>query len=117
MVGGFRAALRRPTPGRALGVGLDGEDVVVRYTWTGDATLDGQVTIADLGVLAANWQGTERRWSEGDFNYDGTVNIADLEFSRPTGPPNKLGCTDRPAAEVRAKNDSHFKRCQVPIWR
>jgi autotransporter-associated beta strand protein len=63
---------------RSLGIGQDGSDVVVKYTYSGDATLDGAVTIADLGVLAANWQGSGKYWFEGDFNYDGDVNIADL---------------------------------------
>jgi T5SS/PEP-CTERM-associated repeat protein len=63
----------------ALGVGLaDGGGVRVQFTYAGDATLDGSVTIADLGVLAANWQQADRYWLHGDFNYDGAVNIADL---------------------------------------
>jgi hypothetical protein len=44
----------------------------------GDANLDGMVNIADLGILAANWQQSDRPWSQGDFNGDGLVNIADL---------------------------------------
>jgi hypothetical protein len=44
----------------------------------GDANADGRVDIADLGVLAANWQASDRRWMHGDFNYDGKVDIADL---------------------------------------
>jgi hypothetical protein len=63
---------------RSLGIGMDGSDVRVAFTYSGDATLDGSVTIADLGVLAANWQGADKYWFEGDFNYDGSVNIADL---------------------------------------
>jgi thermolabile hemolysin len=43
----------------------------------GDANLDGMVNIADLGILAGNWQGTGD-WLSGDFNGDGVVNIADL---------------------------------------
>jgi hypothetical protein len=57
----------------------DAESLSVRASALGgDANLDGQVTIADLGVLAANWQQEDRYWFHGDFNYDGTVNIADL---------------------------------------
>jgi uncharacterized membrane protein len=44
----------------------------------GDANRDGVVNIADLGILAANWQQQGRFWDDGDFNRDGTVNIADL---------------------------------------
>jgi hypothetical protein len=53
-------------------------DILVKYTWYGDANLDGQVTIADLGLLAGNWQQTPRYWHHGDYNYDTLVDIADL---------------------------------------
>jgi hypothetical protein len=43
----------------------------------GDANGDGRVDIADLGILAANWQ-QAGFWSTGDFNGDAVVNIADL---------------------------------------
>jgi hypothetical protein len=61
-----------------MGEPVDATSVLIRYTYGGDATLSGTVTIADLGILAANWQGTEKGWAQGDFNYDGSVNIADL---------------------------------------
>ena len=34
--------------------------------------------VADLGILATNWQQTGRTFGEGDFNYDGSVDVADL---------------------------------------
>jgi hypothetical protein len=45
----------------------------------GDANGDGVVNIADLGVLAANWQQpVDGGHAQADFNGDGVVNIADL---------------------------------------
>jgi T5SS/PEP-CTERM-associated repeat protein len=44
----------------------------------GDANLDGTVTIADLGILAANWQQTDVTWLQADFTGDAAVTIADL---------------------------------------
>jgi autotransporter-associated beta strand protein len=75
---GINSSIAAVEAGRALGIRQDGSDVEVAFTWAGDATLDGAVTIADLGILAANWQQGNRYWFHGDFNYDGEVNIADL---------------------------------------
>ncbi len=50
---------------------------IVKYTYYGDANLDGQVDISDLGRLATNWQ-TSAVWSQGDFDYSGFVDISDL---------------------------------------
>ncbi len=43
----------------------------------GDANGDGIVNDADAVILAANWQGSGKIWSQGDFNNDGTVDAAD----------------------------------------
>ena len=53
-------------------------DVLVKYTYSGDANLDGQVDIGDLGLLAGAWQQSGTDWFHGDFTYDGAVNIGDL---------------------------------------
>ncbi len=66
-----------------LGIGsfdsipVDGTTVVIKYTYAGDATLDGQVDISDLGRLATAWQ-TSSLWTGGDFDYSGFVDISDL---------------------------------------
>jgi hypothetical protein len=65
-------------PASFAGQSVDSTSILVRHTLLGDATLDGNVDVADLGKLATNWQQTQRRWSQGDFNYDGTVDVADL---------------------------------------
>jgi hypothetical protein len=44
----------------------------------GDANLDGKVDVADLGVLAGNWQATGATWQVGDFDNSGTVDVGDL---------------------------------------
>jgi len=44
----------------------------------GDANWDGGVNVGDLGVLAANYGGTNKKWQDGDFNADGIVNVGDL---------------------------------------
>lgn len=44
----------------------------------GDANMDGQVNVGDLGILASNWNGTGKTWLQADYNYDGVVNVGDL---------------------------------------
>jgi ELWxxDGT repeat protein len=58
--------------------GLTASDVFVKYTYYGDANLDGQVDIGDLGLLAGAWQQSGTDWFHGDFTYNGTVDIGDL---------------------------------------
>jgi hypothetical protein len=59
--------------------GLTADDVLVKYTYAGDANLDGQVDIGDLGLLSGAWQQPAgKTWFDGDFNYDGAVDIGDL---------------------------------------
>jgi hypothetical protein len=59
------------------GQAVDPTSVVVKFTFAGDANLDGQVDVTDLGVLATHWQSTSL-WTGGDFNYDGFVDVSDL---------------------------------------
>jgi hypothetical protein len=56
---------------------VDASSILFKHTYFGDVNLDGQVDVADLGVLATNWQ-TSQPWSGGDFDYNGTVNVNDL---------------------------------------
>jgi hypothetical protein len=59
------------------GQSVDNTSVLIKYTYAGDANLDGQVDVTDLGALATNWQ-TSNVWTGGDFNYDGFVDVSDL---------------------------------------
>jgi hypothetical protein len=59
------------------GVLVDNSAILIKYTWIGDANLDGQVDVTDLGRLATHWQ-SAGDWSGGDFNYDGLVDVSDL---------------------------------------
>jgi hypothetical protein len=65
------------TPSRPYAGAID-ELMVGAPQIPGDANLDGVVNIADLGILAANWQQTGVNWFGGDFNQDLRVDIADL---------------------------------------
>jgi hypothetical protein len=59
------------------GQSVDATSVLVKYTYYGDADLNGKVDVNDLGILATHWQ-QPGPWSWGDFDYSGVVNVADL---------------------------------------
>jgi fibronectin-binding autotransporter adhesin len=68
-----------------LGVGsFDGQpvssQVLVKYTWSGDANLDGSVSLLDLNALATNFGAPTAQWDQGDFNYNGSVGIDDFNL-------------------------------------
>jgi hypothetical protein len=61
---------------------FDGEtvatnDVLVKYTYYGDAALSGTVNSADYTLVDNGYLGKLTGWSNGDFNYDGVVNGSD----------------------------------------
>jgi hypothetical protein len=60
------------------GVSIDGGDVVVMYTYAGDANLDGVIDGGDYGVIDnfAQIPGASG-YVNGDFNYDGAINGGD----------------------------------------
>jgi autotransporter-associated beta strand protein len=66
--------------GTFLGQEVDATSILIRYTRSGDANLNGAVNFEDLVALAQNYNTAtgEAFWTQGDFNYDGNVNFADL---------------------------------------
>jgi len=60
------------------GLPVNGSDVLVRYTYSGDADLDGVVGTSDFTALSTNFNAQNSVWAAGDFNYDGKVNALDF---------------------------------------
>ena len=59
------------------GFQVDSSSVLVKYTWNGDANLDGRVTFDDYVRIDTGFNTHLTAWSNGDFNYDGVVNFDD----------------------------------------
>jgi hypothetical protein len=73
---GDNAVLNRST---FSGQSVDSTSILVKYTYAGDANLDGVVDSSDLAALAMAWQ-QAAFWTSGDFNYDHVVNVDDLDL-------------------------------------
>lgn|GEM_PF-2050235 len=64
------------------GVNLPTKDqLLVQFTYNGDANLNGQVDSTDVGLWHAGSQGSGYKgWVYGDFNYDSYINTTDLNI-------------------------------------
>jgi hypothetical protein len=63
-----------------LGISDDaaGSTVSIKYTYGGDANLDGEINVDDYGRIDFNVNiAGASGWLNGDFNYDGKINVDD----------------------------------------
>jgi autotransporter-associated beta strand protein len=56
---------------------VDFSSILIKYTFKGDADLDGDVDVGDLGRLASKWQ-QPGVWTDGDFTYNASIEVGDL---------------------------------------
>jgi hypothetical protein len=59
------------------GLPVDANSILVKYTWNGDANLDGIVNADDYFLADSGYVTQKGGWLNGDFNYDGIVNADD----------------------------------------
>lgn len=75
------SALYGASGGTFNGEAVDGDAVLVRYTYLGDFNLDGRVNALDFNVLATNFATPDvAYWHMGDTNYDGSVDTTDFNM-------------------------------------
>jgi len=77
---GAESPIYSSTPG-SLGL-FDGlsplvTDILIKYTWYGDANLDGKVDGSDYSRIDSGAVTHATGWYNGDFNYDGVINGSD----------------------------------------
>ncbi len=63
---------------RALATNYVTWGVELVATVPGDASLDAEVDVSDLAILAAKWQQSDADWGDADFSGDGDVDVTDL---------------------------------------
>jgi autotransporter-associated beta strand protein len=59
------------------GLNVSDTDVLVKYTYYGDANLDGKIDGSDYSRIDNGSPGGLTGWYNGDFNYDGVINGSD----------------------------------------
>jgi hypothetical protein len=90
-------------PASFAGRDVDGTAVLVRYTFYGDADLNGLVNFDDYARTDLGFSTSRTGWTNGDFNYDNVINfddyaLIDLAFNSQTsllgtrvGAPSRSG--------------------------
>ena len=76
--------------GNFSGVNYGDTDTLVKYTWNGDANLDGRITFDDYVKIDTGFNTALTGWLNGDFNYSGSVNfddyvLIDIAFNQQSG--------------------------------
>ena len=60
-----------------MGVPVNPQDIIMRYTYYGDANQDGQTNASDLALYSYGFANGKTTWDYGDFNYDFKVDASD----------------------------------------
>jgi hypothetical protein len=55
-------------------------DILVKFTYYGDADLDGRTTLDDFTLFLGGYQNGGNTWLRGDFNYDDAVTLDDFNL-------------------------------------
>ncbi|MBC7785414.1 MAG: autotransporter-associated beta strand repeat-containing protein, partial [Burkholderiales bacterium] len=76
---------------------IPGQAVLVKYTWRGDANLDGVVNGSDYALADTGFTGGGTGWFYGDVNYDGITNGSDYALLD-TGFTSQSGTLPEPGA-------------------
>lgn len=75
---GYAEASTLHKSGTFFGQPIGSNAILMRYTYSGDANLDGVVNSLDLNAVATNFGSSSTEWDQGDFTYDGIVNLLDF---------------------------------------
>ena len=119
---GIRSTAAANNPMTGLAIGRDGDDVVVKYTYNGDANLDGTITSDDYFRIDSSFlaQPTSPTYAQGDFNYDEQITsddyfLIDSAFLGQGAPLAAAGAS--PLTAVVVDSESKARRVRAPgVW-
>jgi fibronectin-binding autotransporter adhesin len=81
-------------------------DTIVKFTYLGDADIDGDVDGVDVAKWASNFTGsnasTSKLWTQGDWDYDGDVDGVDVAKWASNFTGSNAGVLDLPGAQPGA---------------
>jgi PEP-CTERM motif/Dockerin type I domain len=86
-------------------------DVLVKYTYLGDANLDGTINGADYLLIDNGFNIVATGWRNGDFNYDGVINGDDytlIDNSFNTEPAGNPLASASPASQIAIPEPTSF---------
>jgi len=63
-----------------FGQAVQSNAVIARYTWNGDANLDGVIGLPDYQKVDQGYVNAYTGWQNGDFNYDGVIGLPDYQL-------------------------------------
>ena len=63
-----------------FGIAVSGTSTLARFTYYGDANLDGIVDLTDYAFTDAGFFGAGDNWLLGDYDYSGVVDLTDYAF-------------------------------------
>jgi len=85
-------------------------DVAIKYTYYGDANLDGQVDGSDYSLIDNGYLTGASGWQNGDFNYDGVINGSDytlIDNAYNTQGAQISAETASPTAQIAGAGERH----------
>jgi hypothetical protein len=77
------------------GINIPPDTMILLYTYSGDANIDGKVNTLDFNSLAGSFGGSSKVWTEGDFDYNG--NVDSLDFNALVGNYGKATSLSAPS--------------------
>lgn len=123
---GIVSNLASPSNATSVGYFDNGSQIAIRYTWLGDANLDGAINADDISLLMLGQAQHQTDWFLGNFNYGPQIDADDwallqrgaAEASMQALPGNTIADTTniRSASDANVLSDSQKSGSYSPLF-